>query len=300
MISQSIILLIRNFIKNKKVYMKIFQYFLLVFIISLTACVNPFINTQERTEYYPDIEYVKELGGLGNPQGIGIDNYGYIYVCDNGNNSIVKYNSNLDFISQFTVTSPVDIKFDDSGDIYVLNRAGNLVIKYNKSFALIRQILTPGLPNKISISSKNDIFVTEDNQVLKYSSNLNYIKSYTGTMFKGIFIDKTDLIYVCCNDGDLYVLDDDLNLINRTKIVDFAGIQSIYFDSLNYMYVTAKSTELYIYSPKGILKKSLNFGSTLNQITINLTGEIYITRSTPSIIYKYRIKNWPSVSFIDN
>ena len=61
------------------------------------------------------------------PTGVAVDSSGNVYVADNGNNRIQKFNSNGKFITKWgsygtadgQFSSPIGVAVDSSGNVYV-------------------------------------------------------------------------------------------------------------------------------------------------------------------------------------
>lgn len=59
-------------------------------------------------------------GQLSNPQGLGIDTAGNVFVCDVGNSRIQKYNKNGNFLLNWQFDYPYYISVDQEGYVYLI------------------------------------------------------------------------------------------------------------------------------------------------------------------------------------
>ncbi len=88
-----------------------------------------------------------EIGGVGllnKPHGIAVDIDNSIYVCDTGNNRLIKFNFNGMQIAEWNIQNPVSVSLDKFGYVYVVNQKdrnikiidpnGNFLIEFGDQY----------------------------------------------------------------------------------------------------------------------------------------------------------------------
>jgi secreted PhoX family phosphatase len=75
-------------------------------------------------------------GGLNNPTGLAFDQDGRLYVADYGNNAILRFNSQGQYLddpvpSTSSLDNPDGIAFNAQGSLLIANHSANSVVQYN-------------------------------------------------------------------------------------------------------------------------------------------------------------------------
>lgn len=175
----------------------------------------------------------------------------YIYLCDSGNNRIIKIerlgreqfkavdifwkiNGN---VKDNTFDYPTDIQFDEDGNIYVADNNNERVVKMDSNWTYIMEFNKPNdstfekgqdfLPNKIAVDTAGRIYCVADNVnkgLLKYEAD--------GT-FAG-FVGATPVVYKFWD----YIQKRFATQAQREKLVSFVPTEysNIYMDHDGFIY----------------------------------------------------------------
>lgn len=166
--------------------------------------------------------YVSQFGNNGNsngqfsnPVGITMDSAGDLYVVDQGNNRIQKFDSNGNYIMQFGsgLDTPVGVIVDGFGNIYVASYNNDQVHKYGPAGNLIFLFGISGSgdgefsgPTHLALDNAGNVYVLDkfNNRVQKFDPSGNYISQFgsagsgNGQLNwpSGISIDASGNIYI--------------------------------------------------------------------------------------------------------
>jgi sugar lactone lactonase YvrE len=170
-------------------------------------------------------KYVTRWGGIGSGidliTGIAIDNVGYVYGADYGNNSIRVYIPNGEFVNQWGSQGngngqfeyPRDIAIDTQNYVYVSDSENHRVQKFTSNGGFVSKWGSFGSnnsqfnnPGGISADRNNYIYVcdTGNNRVQKFTSDGSYVTKWgaqgsgDGQLkgLIGIAVDNNDYVYV--------------------------------------------------------------------------------------------------------
>src|SRR6476661_320847 len=136
-------------------------------------------------------QYIKQWGIMGSdpgqflyPNSIVLDSIGNVYVSDNGNSRIQKFDSNGNLITKWAVgsgngqlNSPGGIAVDSNGNVYVSDYNSNSVIKFDSNGNLITKWAVSN-PEDLTVDSNGNVFVTNYIGVSKFDSNGNLITKW--------------------------------------------------------------------------------------------------------------------------
>ena len=202
----------------------------------------PFTGTPTRVRLVapPEISFVKQWGGPDSGSGngefsfasaIARDASGSVYVVDQGNNRIQKFNSSGVYQSQFGTSgsgngqfaSPAGIAIDGSGNIWVVDKDNSRIQKFNSSGVYQSQFGTFGTgngqfnqPTALAIDGSGNIWVadTANNRIQKFNSSGVY-QSQFGTVGSGNGQFWFPSGIVVDGSGNLYVLDTNNNRVQK-------------------------------------------------------------------------------------
>jgi tripartite motif-containing protein 71 len=154
----------------------------------------PILSTAEPWEEY---EFVLEWGSFGSdtaqfsrPRGMCADKYGFIYVCDQNNRRVQKFDSLGNFVMMFSspdTSAPQDVAVDDSGYIYVTDPFDNRVQKFDSTGVFMFLWGNTGSgPGQflevrgISVDSSCYVYVadTENHRIQKFTSSGNFVAQW--------------------------------------------------------------------------------------------------------------------------
>ncbi|MGB2862560.1 MAG: NHL repeat-containing protein [Sedimentisphaerales bacterium] len=138
-------------------------------------------------KYSPDGEFIAQWGtdaGSGDgqlqlPAAIAIDAKGNVYVADNGNHRVQKFDSNGNFITKWGAQGdgdglfvrPCGIAVDEEGDVYTLHISGIQKFTPEGKF-LARWKTKDPKPSKIAVDSQSNVYVVcmRSHTVLKFDN----------------------------------------------------------------------------------------------------------------------------------
>jgi DNA-binding beta-propeller fold protein YncE len=172
-------------------------------------------------------------GGSGNGQfdgafGIGVDSSNNIYVADEENFRVEKFDSNGNYLRQWSgpvaeqLGSPLGIAVDSSNNVYVADEDNSNVEKFDSNGNYLTQWGGPGNGNGqfnspsessgpfgIAVDSSNNVYVADNynNRIEKFTSNGTYLMQWgsygsgNGQFDgpEGIAVDSSNNIYVADN-----------------------------------------------------------------------------------------------------
>ena len=265
------------------------------------------------------IENISILG----PQALSIDLQGDIYITDTGNNRVLKFNSNGQFIKAIggfgwekeQFDTPVDICATSVLDIFIADYNNQRIERYDKDLNYIASLYSDdsksedlqfGYPRGISISIHGELIIidSENNRLLKINSFGNPEMSF-GDFAEGkgkldnpfqIEISSDDKIYVSDNANNTIVVFDYFgNYLTEIGNGIVKGPTGIFLDENNRLWVASSGNrEICAFTTQGDLSlksKTINaeIGEFKNPIDIIASGQkIYVLDD--NLIYAFEIK----------
>ncbi|MGN6623925.1 MAG: hypothetical protein ACTHKK_07265, partial [Candidatus Nitrosocosmicus sp.] len=239
---------------------------LLCSIIAINNLQNKTLAQDKSSLSIISYRYAKQwgLGGSDpgqflNPSGVTVDSKDNVYVTDDGNSRIQKFDSNGDLIKKWGLISPdpghiVDpagIARDSKDNVYTVDRYTGDIQKFDSNGDLIKkwgfndtgdiQINNPG---GIAIDSKDNVYVTDynSNTVSKFNSNDSYILNWKTSNPEDITVDSKDNVYVTNYIG-VVKFDSNGNMVAQWGSYgsgngQFIGSNGIAVNSIGNVYVT--------------------------------------------------------------
>jgi len=260
-------------------------------------------------------------GDLDGPMGVAVDTNNNVYVVENINQRVQKFNSygtyvakvgfltNINSSATGAFNTPLDVQmFPSNGNFYVVESANHRVQKFNSSRVFVLSFGSLGsensqfnTPQRLAIDSNENIYVSDmNNHVVKvFNSSGTYIRRVgTGTSGsatgqfnspRGVAIDSATNLYVTDNNTRIQKFDSSGTFIASYTIVENAW--GIAIDTNGNMYVTGVAT-VYKYSSSGSLLITMTNSNPWN-VGINVRGI-----SVDPLTNNFAIVNQSSVPFL--
>ena len=139
----------------------------------------------------------RQLGAEVTPASITVDSSGFVYLANNGGNSVIKYDSGLNKLAEINIpdfgagaNQPSGLAFDPQGNLIISTFAGAGVIKYNPSTDSFSSFSSanPVANGQVAIDNAGNAYVggaAFANNVTKFNS--------TGAIVGSIAIDESVL-----------------------------------------------------------------------------------------------------------
>ena len=275
-------------------------------------------------------QYVNMFGenGSGNgqfniPQGLCLDSSGNIYVADQNNGRVQKFDSSGNFIRSFgtpgtgngQLSTPQRVTVDASGNLYVTENIGR-VSKFDSSGNFLLNFGSSGsgngqftAPRGIDIDSSGNIFVADrgNDRIQKFDSSGNYVSQFgtlgsaNGQLNKpyGMVIDSSNNIFVVdLGNNRIQKFDASGNFVMKfgtTGAADnqFQQPQGITVDSAGNIYVGAGDQHCVkkFDSSGNFISKNGSYGTADDQyqytcgVAVNSSGKVYVVD-----VFNHRIK----------
>jgi tripartite motif-containing protein 71 len=267
------------------------------------------------------------LGNLGYPTDMVVDASGNVYVVDQSNNRIVKYDSTGAYVTAWgssTLYDPWSIILDNSGNLLVANSGDNTIVQYSTSGTLLTQFGGSGsgngtfaYPPGIAVDkTTGNIFVTDyGNKLVQVFGNpctgrtYDSVITWNGTTGGGLMaIDNVGNIYYPGQiDGKVYKYDKSGNLLLTIGTGVLVSPQGVAVDATGNIFVTdtnrvdkfdSSGTHIGGWGGAGVF--SLPFG-----IAVDNAGNVYVTDNGNNNVQKFSntgtlITSWGSLGYTGN
>jgi sugar lactone lactonase YvrE len=183
---------------------------------------------------------------LNNIDGCGVDSIGNVYLCDHGNNRVLKYDPAGNLISTFDsgFNNPRGIAVDFNDNVYVTNYDGNTISRISSIGTVLEQFANINKPygiyfknNKFYVSCLDSVRILDLNPTTYDIGSFDSITSFDSTYkLRGIAVDTLGNIYVSSQKTDV------IYKINVSKAVSafYSGLSKpngLTIDTSNNLYV---------------------------------------------------------------
>ncbi len=218
-------------------------------------------------------------GQFISPSDVAIDSSGNVYVVDNGNNRIQKFDTNGIFLTTWgslgsndaQFNQPISVEIDSSGNVYVVDFSNHRIQKFdaNGTFLTTWGSLGSGDgqfngPHGLEVDSSGNVYVTDqnNNRIQKFDANGTFLTTW-GSNGSGDGQFDTPRGVVVDSSGNVYVADTDNNRIQK-------------FD--------ANGTFLTTWGSLGSGDGQFNFPKTM---AFDSSGNVYVTDQNNNRIQKF-------------
>lgn len=147
--------------------------------------------------YIPDkrIESVYEGSYINAPKNIYVDNEDNLYFADSGNNRIVKLNSNLEFVAEFSATGTLEqpsgaFYNKEDNSLYIADTANERIVVVDSTDKIIKEFFKPDSellgedlsfnPSNIAIGKQGYLYVLKGQYFMQLSKNGEF-KGFIGS-----------------------------------------------------------------------------------------------------------------------
>ena len=207
-------------------------------------------------------------GQFRDPSGVAVDSLDNVYVVEQGNYRIQKFDNNGTFITKWgspgiadgQFNNPIDIAIDSLDNVYVADSYNKRIQKFDSSGTFITKWGSNGSADGqfwhsigVAVDSSDNVYVADynDNRVQKFDSNGTFItkwgsKGIADGQFRnpiGVAVDSLDNVYVSdASNQRIQKFDNNGTFITKWGsygIADgqFIGLYGIAFDSSDNVYV---------------------------------------------------------------
>ena len=255
---------------------------------------------------------IGKIGDFSSATSISINNTGFIYVADAGNNEISKYDTLGNLIKSVggygwgidQFDSPTDI-FTNTLKVYVADKNNNRILLYDKDLNYISALnsedvhdpdYTFAYPVSCGVSNQGDLFILDsDNaRILKFDLNGNFLNEIGGAD-AGSFVLTEPTALTIAPFGDLFVAEK-----NKVFVFDQFGngllkftlnekITNLNFSNGYLALIVPEKVKIYSFNQIPEFVKSFDFnqkGIKLRDVFI-FNSKIYILTNSKILLFPF-------------
>lgn len=275
-----------------------------------------------------EFSLVQTFGGLGSGPGkfgeespssvASVSSTGVVYVLDNGNKRVERFDPEGKYLSEFTGSEApakgfagagVGLAVDDStstsnGDVYVADTEHNVVDKFDAEGKYISQLTgTPtesfSKPQGVAVDGKGIVYVTEfgSNAVREFDAEGAYLASLEApdlTMPLGVAVNSSGAVYVVNFFKDVAKLTlDSEGKVESESVVDSHGSAAVAVDSAtNDVYVVDSEGGFHVAEYDAAGKEVGQFGASQIGASVGIAsgpfnGDVYVADDADNLVDVY-------------
>jgi tripartite motif-containing protein 71 len=298
------------------------------FRVVATSVEGTTLGSDQAFTTKPAFEFLASIGSAGSgngqlsyPRGIAVDASGNIWVADDGNNRVQKFNSKGEYLAKFgtkgsgngQLNLPTDVAITTGGDLWVTEAVNHRVQKFNSKGEYLAKFGTEGSgngqfyePSGIAIAANGDLWVTDSQgeRMQQFNSSGTFIKSVgsygSGNgQFKnpsGIAIDPSGNIYVAdANNDRIQKFNSKGEYLSQfgtygTGDGQFAEPQAVDINAAGNVVVTDRETgRVQLFTPSGefLAKFGVEWHWLPDGLAVGPEGIIYVANSGYNRIDKW-------------
>lgn len=263
--------------------------------------------------------YETQWGGYGTsysqfgeiPSGIDTDSFGNVYVTDDSNGMIKKFDSNGNYLLSFS-SSAKDLEIDSQGNIFAVTPFLNKLEKFNSNGSLINywNISILGNLDKIALDYFGNIYILDysEGKIFKFNQNMSLIDQGGGFGTENHQFENSPLDIATDIYGNVYVSEYEKQIkkfsSNLSHIFSFGNSSyGIALDGYGNIYATSPSKRLISkYDFNGNLVDSWDtYGvstwqfenGSLRSIVVDSLGKVYFPT-----VYELPGNNYPPFKYV--
>jgi streptogramin lyase len=224
---------------------KIYTPLTIILILLVTGCqyfsMMPLKDWQDNNSFNPQkaLKYVGEISGngLGHVHGMTIDSLGNIYVSDNGNSRIMKFNQNGDYLLQFgngLLSGQKGIAADSNDNIYIVDTGNNNIKKFDAAGNYISTFShSSSSLDLAAVDKSGNLYVTDYNapgHVYIFNNDGVFQKELGNTSLftsavAGVAVDSSGYIFISSDGlGKIFIFDPNGNYLSSITAINPNGI----------------------------------------------------------------------------
>lgn len=224
------------------------------------------------------------FGNFSSASAFSITSSGFIYVADNGNNSLIKFDTLGNIVNEIggygwgesAFDTPSDV-FANTLNVFVCDKQNHRIQAFDKDLNFISDLYTResdnseerfGYPLSCALSSMGDLYIldSENIRVLKFDLFGNFIQNFGG-FDAGVYSLKNPKNLAVNSDNSVLVLDDSVLIVYD----QFGNGKAVIHLNTSFSNLTAAANVLLLTSENSVYIGSFsNSEKPLNQI--NLIG----------------------------
>ncbi len=291
--------------------LKVWKTAIVVMILLLPSLAS----SQETYKFERMWPTLKQPWYFNNPRGIAFDSTGFVYVVDEDNHSIQKYNSDGQFVIKWGAYgsddgqfwSPADIAVDSNSFVYVADTYNDRIQKFTSDGQFVTKWGSRGTGDGqfdyhwgVAVDSNGFVYVVDggaNHRIQKFTSDGQFVTKWgsrgtgDGQFYNpnGITIDSSGFVYVADSDNHrIQKFTSDGQFVTKwgsrgTGDGQFDYPNDIATDSSGFVYVTDMSNRIQKFNSDGQFVTKwgpwvIGYGKFIspNAITIDSNGYMYV------------------------